>query len=96
MLSTRLTRLPKSLARSALYRSTIPPTRSSRQDRTRRRAGSDSDIRPPNVGTRSDGRICVAFDFDIFSPPTSSQPCTAICRGRARPADISIAGQRTA
>jgi hypothetical protein len=38
----------------------------------------------------------VSLDFDIFSPPTSSQPCPKTRRGTGSPAAISIAGQMTA
>ncbi len=38
----------------------------------------------------------VRFDFDIFSPPTISQPLAAILPGSGRPCAISIAGQITA
>ena len=42
------------------------------------------------------GAMPVSFDFDIFSPPTSSQPCAKTPRGTSTPAAISIAGQMTA
>ena len=38
----------------------------------------------------------VSFDFDIFSPPTSSQPCAKTPFGTSSPAAISSAGQITA
>ena len=43
-----------------------------------------------------DGAMPVSFDFDIFSPPTSSQPWANTLRGGSRPAAISMAGQYTA
>ncbi len=38
----------------------------------------------------------VRLDFDIFSPPTISQPLAAIFPGRGRPCAISMAGQMIA
>lgn len=38
----------------------------------------------------------VRLDFDIFSPPTISQPFAAIFPGRGSPCAISIAGQMIA
>lgn len=42
------------------------------------------------------GAMPVSFDFDIFSPPTSSQPCPKTCWGTSSPAAMSMAGQITA
>ena len=44
----------------------------------------------------SDGAMPVSFDFDIFSPPTSSQPWPKTRFGTGSPAAMSIAGQMTA
>jgi hypothetical protein len=50
----------------------------------------------PKVSVICCGAIPVSFDFDIFSPPTSSQPWPNTCFGGWSPAAISIAGQITA
>ena len=42
------------------------------------------------------GAMPVSFDFDIFSPPTRSQPWANTLRGGSSPAAMSIAGQYTA
>ena len=42
------------------------------------------------------GWIPVSRVFDIFSPPTSRYPCTNTLLGTGSPADISMAGQKTA
>jgi len=42
------------------------------------------------------GAMPVSLDFDIFSPPTSSQPWPKTRLGTGSPAAISIAGQITA
>ena len=39
------------------------------------------------------GAMPVSFVFDIFSPPTSSQPWAKTVRGGSMPAAMSIAGQ---